>query len=329
MTEAILKASKITPMAASRFWASVIILGHNGLSYIDWCLGSVLDQDFPLENYEVIWADNGSSDGSAEYVTDHFPTVRVLRFDSNLGFAKGNNQAAQKARGRYLVFLNQDTIVHRTWLRALVEAMVNHEDIAACQANMLMPWHTGFDSFDRVNYPDTVHFADISRYGYIEYRECPMWDEPVIPCAFLSGASFIIDRHIVERLPYIFDPLFITYSEDLDFSLRLKKLGYQTAVVPHSVVYHLQYSTVSNPNSAMCKAYLSTRNRFYAYYKFLPIEDFIRFCPRLIVGSVLKVNQLRFGFIRETLIKAAMVPISLMALGGCILMALGYTKNRS
>jgi GT2 family glycosyltransferase len=304
-------------MQTCQFDASVIILGYNGLSYVDKCLGSVLDQDFPAEKCEVIWADNGSTDGSAEYVKRQFPTVRVIQFDSNYGFAEGNNRAAKEARGRYLVFLNQDTIVHRGWLQALVETVDVHDDIVACQANMSMPWHAEFHSFDRIGYPDIVHFQEIDRYGCVVYRECPM-QEAIIPCVFLAGASFIIERRIVERIPYIFDPLFISYSEDLDLSLRLRALGYRVAVAPRAVLYHLQYSKVSSYRSAIRKAYLTARNRILAHYKVMPHHHFVMSLPRFLFGGVLKIKQLHFGWMREILTMVAMLPISGAALLGAI-----------
>jgi GT2 family glycosyltransferase len=302
-------------MQTCQFDATVIILGYNGLGYVDRCLGSVLDQDFPAEKYEVIWADNGSTDGSAEYVERQFPTVRVVQFDSNHGFAEGNNRAAKEARGRCLVFLNQDTIVHRGWLRALVGTLDAHDDIIACQANMLMPWHARFHSFDRIGYPDVVHFQEIDRYGCVVYRECPM-QEAIIPSVFLAGASFIIDRRIVERMPYIFDPLLVTYSDDLDLSLRLRALGYHVAVAPRAVLYHLQYSKVSSYRSAVRKAYLTARNRILAHYKVMPGHHFVMFLPKLLWGGVLKIKHLHFGRMREILTMVAMLPTSAAALLG-------------
>ena len=74
--------------------ASVIILQYNEKQYLEACLSSPLDQKMLVENYEVIYANNASTDGSADFVADRFPNVRVLRFDENYGFAKGNNQAA-------------------------------------------------------------------------------------------------------------------------------------------------------------------------------------------------------------------------------------------
>ena len=96
--------------------ASVIVVAYNDRKYLEACLSSVLDQDMPREDYEVIYADNASTDGSADFVAERFPSVRVLRFDRNYGFTEGNNRAAAAAKGRYVGFQNADTIAHRRWL---------------------------------------------------------------------------------------------------------------------------------------------------------------------------------------------------------------------
>ena len=74
--------------------ASVIVLAYNDKQYLDACLSSLLDQDMPEDDYKTIYANNSSTDDSADFVAEHFPTVRVLRFEENYGLAKDNNQAA-------------------------------------------------------------------------------------------------------------------------------------------------------------------------------------------------------------------------------------------
>jgi GT2 family glycosyltransferase len=317
-------------MLSYKYKATVIILGYNGRRYIERCLGSVLDQDLPADGYEVIWADNASTDGSAEYVKRQFPTVRVAQFDSNYGFAEGYNRAIKEASGHYLVLLNQDTIVHKSWLRTLVEVMEANPDLGACQANMLMPWHKEFYNFERRDYPDTVYFTEIGRYGFVEYWERPMQKGP-IATTFTTAASCIINRSVIERMPYVFDPLFGAYSEDLDFSLRLKSLGYRAAVAPRAVVYHLQDSPGADLGAALRKAYLATRNRIVAYYKSMPYYRFLIFLPTLVFGTPLKIKQLHVGRVRAVLIMASMLPLSLGALIGAIRLIpryRGYKEKR-
>jgi len=310
-------------MPTFKIAASIIILGYNGLDYIDGCIQSVLDQDFPAENYEVIWADNASCDGSKEYIQQKYPEIQLIQFDTNYGFAEGNNRAAKDARGRHLVLLNQDTIVHKCWLRTLVETMDNHNNLAACQGNMLMPWHPEFKSFDRIGYPERVHYQDVDQYGCIVYREHPM-QKSIIPSLGLAGAAFIINRTITERMPYIFDPLFITNAEDLDLALRIRSMGYGIAVAPRAVLFHLQFSKMSNIRYAYRRAYLTTRNRILAHYKSMPSHHFYLSLPKFLLGGVIKMREFQFAKYREIFTMAAMIPISIVALLGAIKLMPNY-----
>src|SRR5688572_6677875 len=94
---------------------SIVVLGWNGQKYVHECLTSVFDQDFD-EPYEVLFVDNGSTDGTAASAEQH-SGVTVHRLDKNYGFCLGNNKGFELASGEFVIFLNQDVIVHREWLR--------------------------------------------------------------------------------------------------------------------------------------------------------------------------------------------------------------------
>src|ERR687896_202519 len=100
---------------------SIVVLGWNGREYVDGCLSSLLDQDFDRP-YEVLFVDNGSIDGTAD-AAEGYAGVRVHRLDRNYGYCLGNNKGFEIAHGAYVVFLNQDVIVHRSWLTELVAAL--------------------------------------------------------------------------------------------------------------------------------------------------------------------------------------------------------------
>ena len=112
--------------------ASVIILTWNGLDYIAACLDAVLAQDYA--DFEIIVVDNASTDGTADFVAEHYPQVQLIRNERNLGFAAGNNIGMRAATGDVLALLNQDTEVRPGWLEALVEMAVKPDvGIAGCK----------------------------------------------------------------------------------------------------------------------------------------------------------------------------------------------------
>ncbi len=114
---------------------SVIIVNFNGKQYLKNCLSTLSAQSYPA--IEVIFVDNGSSDGSAEYVRKEFPPIRTIESKKNLGFAKGNNLGIKEARGDLIATLNNDTEVTPGWLEELVKAMNLGEKVGMCASKML------------------------------------------------------------------------------------------------------------------------------------------------------------------------------------------------
>jgi hypothetical protein len=109
----------------------------------------------------------------------------------------------------------------------------------------------------------------------------------------------------------------------------LHALGLDAVTVPESVVYHLQYSKVSNVRSAIRKAYLSTRNRILAYYKNSSAKSFIKMLPLLVVGSFAKLTELPFTALQKAVYMVAMLPITFAAFIGATVHCQRYTAYRS
>ena len=114
---------------------SVIIVNYNGKHYLKKCISSLSAQSYPA--IEVIFVDNGSSDGSTEYVRKEFPSVKIIESKKNLGFAKGNNKGIKEARSELIATLNNDTQVSSRWLEELVSAMNSDKKVGMCASKML------------------------------------------------------------------------------------------------------------------------------------------------------------------------------------------------
>src|SRR5512137_1405591 len=99
---------------------SVIVLNYNSLDHLPANLASLERLDYPREQIEIVLADNNSTDGSLNWVTEHHATVRIVQNGTNLGFAAGNTAGAQSARGEWVAFLNPDTRVEPNWLTELI-----------------------------------------------------------------------------------------------------------------------------------------------------------------------------------------------------------------
>jgi GT2 family glycosyltransferase len=294
--------------------ASVIVLGWNGRAYIEDCLASVLDQDLPAGRYEVIYADNGSRDGSAAFVRERFPQVRVLAFDRNHGYAEGNDLAYRETRGEFVVFLNQDTVVHRAWLRELVAAVEGSPEIAAAHANIIQPWYPEFAGIATRADAGAAYSSEVNRLGFIRYRKLASAERPV-ETLFLHGVCIILRRSVAEQLEDVFDPDFFAYAEDLDLGLRVRALGWRSVAAPKAVVYHKHTLETGLRWATVVKTVRIIRNRYLAFYKVMSWWEFALMAPLMTVGA--PFNSLEFGLDRrrQVLFGLALVPATVLALG--------------
>ena len=109
-------------MSAPSPSVSVIVLNYNGRQHLDDCFTSLLALDYPKDKLELMLVDNGSSDDSVEFTEKHFPSVRIVQSEENVGFASGNNLGAREASGEYIVFLNNDMRVDAQFVSQLIGA---------------------------------------------------------------------------------------------------------------------------------------------------------------------------------------------------------------
>jgi GT2 family glycosyltransferase len=114
---------------------SIIIVNYNGKSYLEKCLKSLIEINY--KNTEIILVDNNSSDSSIKFVEDNYPSIIILKLDQNFGFAKPNNMAAKIAKGEYLLFLNNDTMVTPNFISELLKTFALNSNIAICQSYLL------------------------------------------------------------------------------------------------------------------------------------------------------------------------------------------------
>jgi len=210
---------------------SVIVLNWNGRDHLRECLRSLEALDYPAEKLEIVVLDNGSADGSVEYVQGTHPGVKLLRNEKNLGFAGPNNRAAAEARGECLAFLNNDMRVREDWLRRLVEQLDPGRDVS-CVASRVLSWDgTSIDFVDAgINFEGKgfqEHFQSKELYRHQEVKEV----------VFPNGGAFLVTRGAFEAAGG-FDEDYFAYYEDVDLGWRLRLQGQRSVVAPEAVAYH-------------------------------------------------------------------------------------------
>lgn len=223
---------------------SIIIPNYNGSHYIVNCLNSVFGSFY--SDFEVIFVDNASTDDSLLIVNSFKKVAKnhqltIIPNSSNLGFAQGNNIGIAYARGEYLVFLNNDTVVEPTWLQEMVTAMVLDQEIGAAQSKLLI-----LNDRERI-FDSAGDFMDF--YGTVLRRGGGEKDlgqyETRTEVFSARGACMIVRQSVLKEVGG-FDPSFVLGFEDVDLCWRIRLRGYKIVYVPRSIVFHKGYGTPSH-----------------------------------------------------------------------------------
>lgn len=222
--------------AVKQITASIIIPVFNKLDLTKQCLIKLAEVTHGVE-YEVIIVDNASSDGTAEFLSELGGDVQIIRNSENLGFAKGCNQGARAAKGRYLVFLNNDTLPLEGWLQAMVEEVEHHPEVAVVGSKLLFEdgsiQHAGV-AFSRIFFTPYHLYrkahADLPAVNYRREFQC------------VTGACMLIRREAFEKVGG-FDEGYRNSFEDVDLCIKVGEEGWKIVYQPKSVVYHLESQT--------------------------------------------------------------------------------------
>ena len=201
---------------------SIIIVNYNGKELLQKCLDSLLKVNY--NNFEIILVDNNSTDGSVEFITKNYPSLIIIKLDSNKGFAEPNNVAAKISKGKYLLFLNNDTVVTPNFISEMVKVMETDKKIAICQSLLLKPDGSVDSSGDFIDHLGVVYN---SKTKIDEIREV----------SSARGASMLVRSDIFEKLDGFDQKFFVTF-EDVDLCWRSWILGYRVLIIPTSIVYH-------------------------------------------------------------------------------------------
>lgn len=242
---------------------SVVIVNWNGKHHLGECLGSLRTQTF--RDFEIILVDNGSHDGSGEYVQEHFHEVRLVALQKNCGFAGGNNAGIRAASGKYVALLNNDTKVDPEWLTNLLKEAEANPSSVGMWASKILSYdnHDIIDNVGLLMYPDGLGRGkgrlEVDKGQYDRTGEV----------FFPSGCAGLYRREMLDEIG-LFDEAFFAYADDVDLGLRARLAGWQCIYVPSAKVYH-KYSASSSAHSPF-KAFLVERNRIWVLLKYYPAE---------------------------------------------------------
>ena len=238
---------------------SIITVNYNGLK--DTC---ELIESLPLndESLEVIVVDNASNNDEATDIAQRFPQVIVIRSHQNLGFAGGNNLGIQAAKGKYLFFINNDTLfrckkedVRRKMLQPLIDRLDSSPKIGMVCPKIRFSWgnqliqYAGYTPLSQI----TLRNQSIG-YGEDDHGQ---YDTPH-PTPYAHGAAMMVKREVVEKAG-IMPECYFLYYEELDWSMMIRRTGYEIWYEPTSTIYHKESQTTGQQSPL--RTFYITRNR--------------------------------------------------------------------
>ena len=244
---------------------SIIIPHHNGEELLFNCLESILDH-ISIQDFEIIVVDNGSIDDSADKAKEKFPSINLLKSETNLGYSGGCNFGAKNAKGEYTIFLNNDTLHTKNWIEELIVFLDKNPQAGAAQPKILNA--TNKDTFDYAGgaggYIDKYCFPFVRGRIFNSLEKDSNQYDDVKKIFWASGAAFIIRTELLRELNY-FDNIYFAYMEEIDLCWRLQALGLGIWNVPTSIVYHYGKQTIKE--NAFKSHYLNHRNSWILFIK--------------------------------------------------------------
>jgi GT2 family glycosyltransferase len=249
---------------------SIVVLNWNGKRHLSACLESLLHLDYPASKLEILLCDNGSADGSVDFVKRRFPSVTVVALDHNYGFAEGNNRAAKVAKGEWLGFLNNDMWVELSWLKNLI-APLSEQPHLACLASRIVNWDGS--AVDFVGGGVCFH-----GHAYqLDQGEVSSIHDKARRLLFACGGAMLIKRELFLEMDG-FDSSFFAFFEDVDLGWRLNLLGHDVWYTPEASAHHRHHGTAGHIEPHQLGV-LYERNALAMIYKCFDDENLAAVLP--------------------------------------------------
>jgi GT2 family glycosyltransferase len=265
---------------------------------------SVLDESY--SNIELIIVDNGSKESLDTYLPKD-SNIRFIRSERNLGFAGGNNLALPYAKGKYLFYINNDTILSPGCIGTLVQYLETHPNVGIISPLICY-------DLEQTNHKEIIQFVAMTALHVLTGRNITVgrmqenkgqFQEPV-ETAYVHGAAMMVRSEITEKVG-VMDDHFFLYYEEMDWSARIKKAGYDILTIPTAKIYHRESLTVGEDSPL--KTYFHTRNRIYfvrknfgfaakcAFFMFFSLVTLPKNVLKLaITGKAKKLRAFLLGF---------------------------------
>lgn len=252
---------------------SIIIVNWNGIKWLQNCLNSVFNQDF--KSFEVIFVDNGSEDGSCEFVEKKFPKVKIINLSKNHGFAVANNIGMESAKGEILFLLNNDTVIKKDLLDKILPIFKDPK-IGIVQPKLVLLEDK--NKLDLVGaYWTSTTF--LSYFGLLGDSKARKYNQK--QSVFSNkGAAMFIRKSMIDKIGG-FDADFWSYYEETDLCQRAWISGYQCWYFPVSVCFHANGGTSLKIDNSFIQFH-NFKNKFSSFLKNFELKNLIKIVPTFV-----------------------------------------------
>lgn len=275
---------------------SIIIVSWNVYDYLAGCIDSILKNWSSLE-YEIIIIDNASNDGTADLIKRNYPGLILIKNEINQGFAYANNQGIRQARGRYLFFLNPDTIIESNAIEKMLAFLEQNKDVGAVGPRLLNEDLTiqhsvrTFPTFRDALYRHTIlRYFGLFKNHYEKWRMKDFKSDCLTDVDQLMGAAILAEKELVRKVGG-FDERFFMYYEEVDLCYRIKKKGYRIVFFPDASIIH--FGGKSSEQIPFRKKFIAIRSllRFFGKHRNkAEVAGFvIFFLPLFIIREILEL----------------------------------------
>lgn len=258
----------------------IIILNYDRKEDTCECLNSIKGIDY--NNFKTLVLDNGSTDGSVDYLKKKFPWIEMIENHKNLGFAQGNNvgiKYALRKEADFILILNNDTVVSSSLLNDLLEEVAKDRTIGIAGPKILY-----YHRRDRIWFAGGRAYLWLGNTWHIGSRcKNSLNFQKIIEEDYQTGCALLIKREVIDKIG-MFDPGYTAYFEDVDLCLRAKKEGFKVVCVQHAKMWH-KVSRTTGGGLTSKKAYLKAKSG---------VRFFRRYSPRLVYYTTVPICALAY-----------------------------------
>ena len=276
----------------------VLILSYNGKFLLKECLESYLNNSYP--NFEIILIDNGSSDGTDEYIKENFPKVSLLRIENNLGYSggmnKGLDEAFNKRDADYVLISNNDVKAHKDVVKELVSTALLDNKIGFVTGKVYF-----YDSPEILQTVGKMEHKILWMGTHIGYKEKDIgqyeFEKEIQWC---DDIFWLVNRKVFKETGGYDEEFFLT-GEDYDWQARAKQKGFKIFYNNKAKIWHKDSMTVSK--ASPLRVYYTYRNKIIIQYKYRSKKEFrifsrfyIKKTSRSIIGSIVKSKSIKMAY---------------------------------